>query len=85
MATGSGKTRTVIALVRCAAAAWLGQKHPVSGGPQQPCHAGKAQLCETCCRTCPLQTSARKRTTIRRIACSPPIRPCMNCIDTRAG
>mgnify|MGYP002224460057 CR=1 FL=1 len=46
MATGSGKTRTVIALCDVLLQHGWVKKHPVSGGPQQPCHAGKAQLCE---------------------------------------
>ena len=47
MATGSGKTRTVISLCDVLLAAWLGKEYPVPGRSKFSGHTGKTKFCES--------------------------------------
>ena len=48
MATGSGKTRTVIALCKVLARGRLGKKYSVSCRQKFSCYAGEEKLCKSC-------------------------------------
>ena len=55
MATGSGKTRTVIALVRGFIESRMDKEYPFSGRQEFTCYAGKKKFCKYTARIYPVR------------------------------
>lgn len=55
MATGSGKTRTVIALCKVLMDARWVEEYSVSGRQKFSCYAGQNEVLRICCGICPVQ------------------------------
>ena len=82
MATGSGKTRTVIALCKVLLQAWLDQKYSVPGGPEFAGDAGKTKFCEYAAGSVLLPTWCEEKDNYNAHCVFSTYQTMMNCIDS---